>query len=268
MFKGFNVVAVTPAGREKYLSILFKQILKYSDIVDRYDIWVNTDVSQDLHFIKTLHQSFPNFCNLIYSKPDIRPQRGETIYQFFPSCTENNTIYIRFDDDICYINRESIVNLLKFRCENPDYFLIFPLIINNRMAYFVKSLGVSSNTSGIITSLDEHIKNHNLFLSRTAFDYYCEHIPLKNYEYVNINCFCWFGKDFSKFNGYVPPPPINEERYLAISKPQELGKINCICGNSLVVHFGFHHVEEDLSKTNLLDKYNQLASSKDKKIKI
>jgi hypothetical protein len=258
MFNGFKIVAVTPAGREKYLSLLFKYILRYSDIIDRYDIWVNTDVPSDLRFIKILCNLFPNFCHPIYSKSNIKPQKGKTIYQFFPSCVENNTIYIRFDDDICYMNRESIINLLKFRCDNPNYFLIFPLIINNRMAYFVKSLYVSSHVPGIITSLDEHIRNHNQFLTKTVLDYYCEHIPLLKHEYVSINCFCWFGEDFYKFKGYIPPPPTNEERYLTVTKPQEIEKFNCICGNSLVVHFGFHHVEKDLLKTDLLQQYKQL----------
>ena len=48
-----RIVVVTPAGRRRYLEILFRYILKLRPIMDEYRLWVNTenneDIEDDLH---------------------------------------------------------------------------------------------------------------------------------------------------------------------------------------------------------------------------
>ncbi|MEM7463835.1 MAG: hypothetical protein AAF362_14275, partial [Pseudomonadota bacterium] len=48
-----RIVASTPAGRRRYMRLLVPHILS-SDIIDRYDIWINTTDPADLAFIEAL----------------------------------------------------------------------------------------------------------------------------------------------------------------------------------------------------------------------
>ena len=53
MFDGYRVVCVTPAGRRRYMKLLAPLVLA-CDLVDRYDIWVNTSDAGDLAFFEGL----------------------------------------------------------------------------------------------------------------------------------------------------------------------------------------------------------------------
>jgi hypothetical protein len=53
MFEGYRIVAVTPAGRRRYMKLLAPQVLA-SDLIDRYDLWLNTADAGDLAFMEAL----------------------------------------------------------------------------------------------------------------------------------------------------------------------------------------------------------------------
>ena len=43
----------------------------------------------------------------------------------------DGVIYIRLDDDIVFIEENTIPTLIRYRLDNPEPFLVFPIIINN-----------------------------------------------------------------------------------------------------------------------------------------
>ena len=47
----YKVVAITPAGRRGYLEVLHKYIIKNKHLLDRWDLWVNTENSDDLNYM-------------------------------------------------------------------------------------------------------------------------------------------------------------------------------------------------------------------------
>lgn len=51
MYQGYNVMAVTPAGKRRYMKLLASYILP-SQILDRWDIWVNTTNQRGIDFFK------------------------------------------------------------------------------------------------------------------------------------------------------------------------------------------------------------------------
>ena len=53
MYQNYKVVVNTAAGRRRYMQYLVPPILN-ADIVDRYDIWVNTHNMVDIEFFKKL----------------------------------------------------------------------------------------------------------------------------------------------------------------------------------------------------------------------
>ena len=59
MYQNYKVVVNTAAGRRRYMQYLVPPILN-ADIVDRYDIWVNTHNMVDIEFFKKLAKKYPN----------------------------------------------------------------------------------------------------------------------------------------------------------------------------------------------------------------
>ena len=53
MYQGYKIVINTAAGRRRYMQYLIPYIVS-CDIVDRYDIWINTHNGADIEFFKRI----------------------------------------------------------------------------------------------------------------------------------------------------------------------------------------------------------------------
>lgn len=51
MYNNYRIVVNTAAGRRRYMQYLIPFVIS-SEIVDRYDIWVNTHNGADIEFFK------------------------------------------------------------------------------------------------------------------------------------------------------------------------------------------------------------------------
>src|SRR5882757_4673576 len=265
--RGYKVSIVIPAGRQRYLELLIPSILQ-QDGWDELKIWINTTSPQDLDYINSL----PSMDKRIsLSQPPLYPPNGnKTIGQFFQGCISPDTVYIRFDDDICFIERDLIKNLAKFRADNPEPFLISPVVINNAIISYVHQvLGKLFNPIQLTANcLDPIAWNnpafaeqlHRLFLAVLAennidhFKFPSRPIAINRFS---INCISWLGSEFAKFDGLVPFRA-DEEEFLSVTKPTQLGKFNYIFGGGVVSHFSFFTQREHLDKTDIFDLYKEL----------
>ena len=121
MYKDYKVVVNTAAGRRRYMQYLIPYIVS-SDTVDRYDIWVNTHNGADIAFFKRIAERFP-VVNLVW-QPDGVVNGNASINAFYKECTEEDTVYFKLDDDIIWMEPGLIEKMVRFRVENPDYFLV------------------------------------------------------------------------------------------------------------------------------------------------
>ncbi len=267
MWHDYKVIAVTPAGRQKYLEILVPYVLKNHEIIDEYHLWLNTENKTDLHYIGQL----ANQNDFIKAIPlGLKPEGNRTIHNFFKRCCDKKTIYIRFDDDICFIADNAVEELLRFRIENPNYFLVFPNIINNSIVSHIhQRLNILNTRLGVckydvLCSLAW--KNprfayevHTEFLDRVSHNNLSEYIfkqwILNSFERFSINCMAWFGSKFAEFHGIVGQ---DEEVWLTVNKPKEIRKYNAICGSSIVAHFAYYTQRPFLEQTDLLKRYQLL----------
>ncbi len=279
MYENHQVVSVTPAGRKQYLDILIPYLLNQRHIIDKHYFWINTLNKADIDYMHNIRDQYPDFFGLKYlSNPrsDVRGAwRNTLIHQFFPDCCEQDTIYIRFDDDICYIAPDTVEKLCNHRLSNKEAFLIFPTIVNNaHMSYHHQRNGVISNdfgplhyeTFGIGQNSGRVAESiHSSFISslvnKESNRFHLQSYTLSNYERVSINCIVWLGDDFAKFGGKVG---IDEENWLTTIKPSELQRPNIICGDALVAHFAFGPQRPYLEKnTTILNEYRLIADGKE-----
>lgn len=266
-----KIVVVTPAGRKKYMEILFKYILIEKEIIDEYRIWVNTKDQVDISYFESLEENHKGFVTL--DRRHIEEEdcgENTNIHRFFDLCTESNTVYIRLDDDVVWLSKNFIKNLAEFRIKNPDPFLVYPAIINNSICdYLFQNIGYFRNFDNFdydcissIAFTDHYIAEgkHREMLKHIEK---LEHISfpitwdLRRYERVSINCISWLGEEFANFDGIVGR---DEEAWLSVVKPEELKKPNVIMGSSICSHFAFGPQRGHLDKTNLLETYRNISN--------
>ena len=263
-------IIVTPAGRKEYLEVLYKNLNKCRDEFDEWSIWVNTDNQSDIDFIKHL-SSTNEYITLHYLNIPIDPNGSHTatICKFFEGCIDENSVYLRLDDDIVYIQKDSIRKIFEFRIENKDYFLVYGNILNNALiTNLYQQKGVCTNLPTVTYNcldgngwLNGHFAHdlHNIFFEKYSTgnldDFKINNWVLSNFERCSINAISWLGSSFKEFNGEVG---VSEETWLSEDKPKELNKPNIIFGDGLFVHYAFHPQRQVLQFTDVLTRYSNL----------
>jgi len=233
MYRDYRIVVVTPAGRRKYLELLVPQILSFRPIVDEYHLWLNTDNPTDMDYISTLEG-----VTVKHLPHDVRLNGIFSIPAFYRYCTDPETIYVRFDDDVVLVDSlEAFKRFLDFRIDNPEYFLVMANILNNAcQTHIHQRLGnikgdlvhynvtdtVGWENGSFAVSLHQQILdklNGRNDLSSFRFD---GRWILMYREEFSINCISWFGLDF---DGHVESP---EEPYLTMTWPTRTNTYNCV----------------------------------------
>jgi hypothetical protein len=284
MYADKKVIVVIPAGRKRYLEILLPY-LYHHPIVDECQLWLNTDIEDDIQFIRSLQDDF--FQVIEYEYKDEKSISIERCFNFpqiernfgarlaigkFLSLAPNdrNIIYLRLDDDICFIEKNAIFNLIRFRYNNPDYFLVYGNIINNsRISHYHQSL--CNKLSGLPN--DGDVRNswealevlHREFIahivSNRVSEYFFEDVELTRNEHTGIQCISYFADDAFKLYNLLNFYQIqHEELALSCEYPSIVGKINAICGNAVFCHFSYFPTRLEIEKnTNLLEEYMRIS---------
>ena len=268
MIENYKIVVVCPAGRKRYMEVALPYILRERGVIDEYRIWVNTDDLSDISYFKELQTKYPDFITL--DARDRSNLDSNKIYAFFSNCIDESSIYIRVDDDVIWYEENFFQKLAKNRIDNPSSLIIYPSIINNAIFDFIfQEKGAYSNASKFgYSCMDSHgwdnpqvaELKHREFLSRLSKSdlsvYKFDKIIFNDFERVSVNCICWFGKDFKKFNGLVGT---DEEPWISCDKPKELKIPNSAIGNTLCVHYSFFTQRDHLDRTNILQEYRDLS---------
>jgi hypothetical protein len=235
-----------------------------NDVVDRYDVWLNTMDMQDIMFFEILAKKFSKI-NLVY-QPDGIVNGNRSINAFYRQCTEEDTIYFKLDDDIVWMEPDTITKMVRFRIDHPEYFIVSPLVINNAICTYIlqnahkikldRYYPARANESILWGSGTFAAQLHDWFLTtQLPNDHYkslhCGKHPIAINRF-SINTILWFGHEMKKFEGIVDG---DDEEWLSVIKPTELGVSNCINGDAIVAHFAFYIQRKLLDKRDILNRY-------------
>jgi hypothetical protein len=135
-----KVVAVTFGGRKCSLEILFSYILKYKEYIDEYKIFVATTIESDILYMEEFARNNSNFVKLeyVYDENNNRITGNTLIWDYaYNICQDDDSVYIKFDDDIVYFDETLFTDFLKYRIDNPDIPMLFPVIINNEIISWI-----------------------------------------------------------------------------------------------------------------------------------
>jgi len=196
-------------------------------------------------------------------------------HKFMKFAQDDNTIYIRFDDDIIFAEENAIERIVQARIEHPEAFAIYPNIINSTICTsWHQEIGALSEEHGIVrkerpddkdwayldafnysdSGLIDHI--HKTFQRRyneeSLSAYYLPSRSFDDYKHFSICSICWLGKDHIDC-GYVEEPQMSWEIAEMLRRPV------WFCGNALLFHFGYHTQKEFLETTNHLDFFKNIC---------
>lgn len=192
MIDGHKVIAFTPAGRQRYMDILWRYV-EHEHAAGHIDEWIlfnNSYTPADIQhtqefarrgsWIKVIEEPIPlptvdvsaERAAILRTRPHLANQMFQTarriplrtsahISTFYKHMTEADCVYVRLDDDLVHIDPNAVERLVRFKLANPKAFLVFPCIVNNtRMSYWLQREGMIPNDWGLLT---------NLFLEPTAW---------------------------------------------------------------------------------------------------
>jgi len=255
-----KVVGVIPAGRRKFMEILFPYLLNQNSI-DEFEIWENTNNIQDIQYMH-------DFASAHSSKFSVQPlpcggvEGSGSIRHFMRFCCDPEVIYVRIDDDICWMAPDCLDKLVDFRIKNKQHFLVHANVINNNICSFLhQSMGAMTRESSSLKyesscgdamanpsvaceahdCVRNHYENHNLDAYKFA-----QWIDWNNTR-ICINLISWFGKDMHQDGRDFENK--NEELEMSVRLPEAKQMTKAICGDALAVHYSYgtqlHGIPED-----------------------
>ena len=270
MFNNLRVVAVVAAGRSRYLQMLLPYLREQKEILDQCDLWYNTTNSEDVAFIRRVAAEDPFFQVV---EATIPVEGSFSVYHFFRRCIDPDTVYIRFDDDVCWVASNAVERLVRFRLDNPQYSLVFANTVNNVLcSHLHQRLGCISLDQGFCGYGDQErgwwspefaALAHESFLNKLSAgrlaDYTFSRWIAWEHERISTHCICWTGDDFAQFGGEVDR---DDEHWLTRVRPVQTQRPTAICGTALVSHFAYDPQRSWLEEnTNLLTRYQNLAAA-------
>lgn len=274
-----RLVTVTPAGRRRYIEILANYLLRNRHVIDEHQWWVNTREPDDVACLLRLGDRYPDFFRVIF-----RPHReaepiGHAIWRFMSTCVDAGTVYLRLDDDICYVAPGAIEAIHARRLADPHPFLVLGNIVNNAIcSHAYQAAGLIPRWWGEIRQecMDDvgwkdgavAVRMHRWFqglvrggrvegLAAVRF-------PFDGRSRFSINAICWNGHDMAA----LPERDrcdVDEEPFLTVDVPRRLGRPNVICPEAIFSHFAFYTQRPFVESIapELLHHYRQLSGTPD-----
>lgn len=266
MYKNYKIVVNTAAGRRRYMQYLIPYVVA-CDMVDRYDIWINTHNGADIEFFQQLATKFSKV-NLVW-QPDGVVNGNASINAFYKDCTEEDTIYFKLDDDVVWMEPSAIEKMVKFRVDNPQYFLVTPLVVNNSLATYLLQVDgkivlddyYQANASHQVLWRSGNFAQelHTWFIEKylKTKRWASLHVGKKEMGMTrfSINAVLWFGSEMKKFGGLVPG---DDEEFLSCIYPTRQGMSNAWNGDVIVAHFAFFTQRAALDKMGILEQYGAM----------
>lgn len=265
MYNGYKVVVNTAAGRRRYMQYLIPYIVSCPS-VDRYDIWINTHNGADIEFFRQIAAKYP-VINLVW-QPDGVVNGNASINAFYKDCVEPRTIYFKLDDDIIWMEPGLIEKMVDFRINNPDCFLVSPLVINNALSTYLLQIDDKIKLKAYCNSNSSHrvlwkSGRFALDLHKWFLENYLKpakwselHVGSKRMGMTrfSINAILWMGDEMVKFKGIVPG---DDEEFMSCIYPTSKGMANAWNGDAIVAHFAFFTQREYLDAEHILEQYGE-----------
>jgi len=263
-----QVIMTCFAGRRRYLEILVRYVDKLiaKGLVDEFHMWDYTRDPEDAVWIRENCQRFK-----IFEVEDKSLWREYYMYYANIKYPDPDTVLIKCDDDIMFIDIDQFQSYIDKRRENPHNLLAFASIVNNKVPSLIQhaygqwpemtidEIGYLFFSAEICARLHKYfIKNKDDFLniSRNLTGFKNEIHHHNPAALVNINFFAILAKDLYLFEHCWE----NDEYNLAQQLPVSINRSNYVDPEFVVCHMGFTSQREfGFDETEALKGYSELS---------
>ena len=250
----FQVKLVVPYGRRKVTQVLLLYILRELDVFDQVIFWENTANPEDLIFLKEALSNInnPKFVTVNPTKVTGDRKGVFPLYEVMHNRDSNdNTLWIKIDDDVVWVEDGAFGRLVKFAIDNRYKNTIFSANVVNSGPLDALHQNAGASSEGPIVFKDKNPYkqlmtfygaqqvHHDLLDSiakGTTSNYHLDHSYLNN-ERWSINCIAWFGSLFDEkdFKGLGN----DDENYITKKLGDVKLKYPVVVPNALMCHYSF-----------------------------
>ncbi len=156
MIDGKRVVAWTPFGRERTVSLLYEYMRRDVErgIVDEWWLCMNTDPTQNGDILYAMKLQLRHPWVKLVDKPEdaprLQPKQRNTGY-FYRYMTDRDTVFVRFDDDIVFVDIDAVERIVRHRLETQVGVASFGMIWNNAIcSWYAQQHGVIPHEFGTV----------------------------------------------------------------------------------------------------------------------
>ena len=131
-----KLVVLTFGGRECSLKILFTLIKQYKQYIHEYRIYIATTIHSDIDYMENFAKENSDFVKTVYFTVNgntVLDDREKIWDNAYKCCQEDDTVYLKLDDDIVYIDETLFTDFIQYRILNRNAPIIYPVIINNHI---------------------------------------------------------------------------------------------------------------------------------------
>ena len=277
-------------GRRSSVKILLRyleiNLKKNGGILDKVTFAVHTSIKEDIDFI----QEFVRKNNDSY---EIKMYPITNYFKELYSTLTNNDIVFKIDDDIVFIANGTFELMLKEYLKRNDFILSANVINHSQLSYvharqrailpFYEVKPYNWIKAENISEIDDTIVFNSTYgaysswwrngkfaaVAHESFLYHAYNNSLDAYKFsiwdfnsvgyherVRINFIIFWGKNANKL---AESKAFTDETYLSIDMPKKLKKHTISLGSTLVTHFSYYVQIGYLSKTNILEKYDNFS---------
>ena len=267
-----SVIFTCFAGRERYMKLLVPYIktLVSRGLIDEVHLWDYTREPSDADYIRTLP-----FSILV---PKTKENWRDYYKYYTPAKYPNpDTVIIKCDDDIVYIDVDHFEDFIAARRAHPEALIFSPSVINNPVCsafLFYRKLINGFTGPEIEMGAENGKKIHEFFLdNRDEFTKAClatsrfgkVHLDLPNIRF-NINFICILARDLDILYGV--PYKSDDEAWLGVFAPKYYDRNIWVDLHFIVAHMAFTcQRAQGFDEKPLLERYQELVQSHGTKLK-
>lgn len=273
-----KTVVVIPAGRRRYMRLLVPQILSQHGWDELY-IFENCQDPEDRKWVLELNKLDPRI--KIIQDTGVLAEGvhwHRSLNRFWKYCMDPDTVYIRMDDDVVYIEPGLIEKLAAQRRLMIEPYLIMPVIVNNSVtSHFMRNKDMLEQFEFPSSPFDhDNLTNmpavdylHTRFLKNldrnVLYTYYHPNMAFTPPHQISINVIAYFGSDIAAWNGEVPDNT-GEEMFVSYTMPIKTKRDIGYFGGAIASHYAFTNQREYMDNTDFLQQYEDILRKRGYKI--
>lgn len=81
-----------------------------------------------------MNKEYGQVVHVVYCPDELNTDKSCVWNRAYKECQDDDTVYLKLDDDIVYMDESLFTDFIDFRISHPEYLLVFPVIINNQFA--------------------------------------------------------------------------------------------------------------------------------------